>query len=831
MQLLSDDASIQERGCKTLRIIASSSSEGQLRVASCGGIALVLAAVRSHAESSSLQSEAALYVYPMVQGNDRNRSSFVSQGGLEALLAALESFHGDAAIQHSAWLALESLSLDRVARKKFRDLGVGPKAPVCMKAFVADVDLQGCALEVLLCSPATDAEGLAEIEAADGIEVVLEAIRKHPDVEKVVSLGCDLLQKVVGRTADQAELALALRGDELVLRATLGHESSARLQSFACLALRNLAQRALPGTRARLTQQGTADRAVRALELFPENPVVQLSALTLLLALSQADGGEEPRASPLSLVEAELQALKENVSDEETEGKVIRTGQVTQLIAYSSWHGPTRMVARGCVDIVLRSLRAHPGAGEIQEAGLGLLRCFAASGRHARRRISVQGGCAVVTTAMRQFPMWTELQKQGGWIVALLARDKGRRLEEVAKLGGMELCVEALANHSEAPAGGEEEVDIEVPRACCLALEELTKGLPESQALFQKLNGLAITIHAMRVNSHSAVVVRWGLALLVALAEGTEDARTEIDTLGGLEMALGAMQAHARSLEVLEQAFVLTWLLVADSPERLTRMVLLGGVEPALKAVQLFPDDSDMQLRGCSLVNLLAGDGKEQRAELIKLGGIEMVLGAMSSQPKAVETLRVACDVLRQLAEDFVHQEKVSNAGAGASIAEAMLKNRGKNDLEIAACAALKVLVFRKPEIAKELQEQRGVEAIMKAMHKSPESLELQSKAIAALRYLAADSHTIPPVIADYSGVLLVMEALKTEAGYPSGYAEDNEDLQAEREAHPDRERDEGMQEHGLAVLTNLAWHDLENQEPPPSGLGCPCCPRGSLSA
>jgi len=142
-----------------------------------------------------------------------------------------------------------------------------------------------------------------------------------------------------------------------------------------------------------------------------------------------------------------------------------------------------------------------------------------------------------------------------------------------------------------------------------------------------------------------------------------------------------------------------------------------------------------------------------------------------------------------------------------------MLKNRGKNELEIAACAALKVLVFRKPEIAKELQEQRGVEAIMKAMHKSPESLELQSKAIAALRYLAADSHTIPPVIADYSGVLLVMEALKTEAGYPSGYAEDNEDLQAEREANPDRERDEGMQEHGLAVLTNLAWHDLENQE------------------
>jgi hypothetical protein len=90
--------------------LANVSAENQASVVRCGGIELVVAALRANSKDSGVTEQASRAI-SVIASTEENRRLVVEAGGLGILVSALSSFYTDAAVlEHVSTVLTTSLN-------------------------------------------------------------------------------------------------------------------------------------------------------------------------------------------------------------------------------------------------------------------------------------------------------------------------------------------------------------------------------------------------------------------------------------------------------------------------------------------------------------------------------------------------------------------------------------------------------------------------------------------------------------------------------------------------------------------------------------------------
>ena len=84
-------ATLQEDGCAVLRIVAGSSEDRSVAVASAGGIEAVVRAMGDHKGSTGVQKYGCGALRNLAAGSEDIRAAVATVGGIEAVVNAMQS--------------------------------------------------------------------------------------------------------------------------------------------------------------------------------------------------------------------------------------------------------------------------------------------------------------------------------------------------------------------------------------------------------------------------------------------------------------------------------------------------------------------------------------------------------------------------------------------------------------------------------------------------------------------------------------------------------------------------------------------------------------------
>ena len=109
----------------------------------------------------------------------------------------------------------------------------------------------------------------------------------------------------------------------------------------------------------------------------------------------------------------------------------------------------------GGVDVVLVSMRLHPGKADLQEAGCRALEILAVTDAN-KRRVAASGGIETIVATMRQFEKDALVQAAASLLLGVLSfDDQCNRM--ITRTGGIAMIVAAMrqfSEHAEVMAGG-----------------------------------------------------------------------------------------------------------------------------------------------------------------------------------------------------------------------------------------------------------------------------------------------------------------------------------------------------------------------------------------
>ena len=108
MRTHADVVAVQEQGCHALHNLAISDDISTL-IGSSGGVAAVVAAMRAHADVAAVQEAGCMALKNLAIGNDTNGDLIGSSGGVEAMVAAMTQHAQIQAVQDDSQFVLDLL--------------------------------------------------------------------------------------------------------------------------------------------------------------------------------------------------------------------------------------------------------------------------------------------------------------------------------------------------------------------------------------------------------------------------------------------------------------------------------------------------------------------------------------------------------------------------------------------------------------------------------------------------------------------------------------------------------------------------------------------------
>eukprot|EP00940_MAST-03C_sp_MAST-3C-sp2_P001690 g1690.t1 len=188
------------------------------------------------------------------------------------IVRAMEKYRGNEKLQYEATWTLMDFSCDDDANDK-RIAKEGGIAAI-LRAMEShktseDVQQQGCGA---LCNLSVNAENQKRIAKEGGIAAILRAMESHKTSEGVQHYGCWALFSFASNAENQKRIAKE-GGIAAILRAMESHKTSEDVQKQGCGALANLAANA--ENKKRIAKEGGIDAILRALQNFPTDTDVQ----------------------------------------------------------------------------------------------------------------------------------------------------------------------------------------------------------------------------------------------------------------------------------------------------------------------------------------------------------------------------------------------------------------------------------------------------------------------------------------------------------------------------------------------------------------------------
>eukprot|EP00940_MAST-03C_sp_MAST-3C-sp2_P001545 g1545.t1 len=431
MELHKTSEGVQECGCGALLNLAMN-KKNRTCSAIQGGIAAVLRAMDSHKTDDGVQ-EYGCWALQNLAFSKMKREQLANQGGIAAILRAMESHKTSEGVQEHGCGALYSLTCNNVENKK-RIAKEGGIAAIlrAMDSHKTNegVQKQGCgALRNLACK---NAENKKQIAKEGGIAAILRAMESHKTNEDVQEKGCRALLNLAAKNAENKKRIAKEGGIAAILRAMESHRTNEGVQKEGCDALRNLAAGNAENKK-QIAKDGGIAAILRAMESHKTSKGVQVEGCMALWNLACKNTVNKKQIAKEGGIAAILRAMELHKT---SEGVQINGCWALQNLACKNTENKKQIAKDGGITAILRAMDSHKTSKGVQEQGCGALRSLVVNNAENQKRIAKEGGIAAILGVMES-SLSKRVHQEGCWALRELAVNNTENQERIAKEGGI----------------------------------------------------------------------------------------------------------------------------------------------------------------------------------------------------------------------------------------------------------------------------------------------------------------------------------------------------------------------------------------------------------
>jgi hypothetical protein len=367
-------ARVQQAGCMALTKLADASADNRAAVGRCGGLEAVVAAMQSCRADAAVLLFCCLALDAFVNREAGPAHMAGAAGAVEALVAAMAAHVNDPVVQSRAGGMLNVLLCFDATSHNARRAGAAGAVAVllsAMRAHAADVRMQASVCAGL-GNIAADAQSRVQAINAGAIEAILAALnssltRAIADDTFLLQHGCtaigNLCEAVVA-AVDARSAALVGDATRTILAALDAHPAHFNLQRGGCLALGVFADEVQH--KAAVARAGAIPAIVRALRLHPAAGDLQRRCCKTLSALcgkNSHNADAACAAGAIALVVAAMRTFAGDNADGQADACLALRDMVSSR-AHQAAAG-----SAGAVEAIVLALRAHPTHQLVQFAG------------------------------------------------------------------------------------------------------------------------------------------------------------------------------------------------------------------------------------------------------------------------------------------------------------------------------------------------------------------------------------------------------------------------------------------------------------------------------
>lgn len=298
----------------------------------------------------------------------------------------------------------------------------------------------------------SEAHGHADselIRTRGGIDIILDAMRRHAEIAELQSSACGLLWKLAFADPPTRDIVIRSEGIALIMAGMQRHHVHPRLQYNACGALRQMLVTAprdfskesqiAAGTRpAELPAVGSmSGRRGRGLPQDPRSLPMRISPGGPVRIASRSNPHLQPlQGPPGSSLRSSMGGRPATIGGSGRRGDDLDP----RLAAKED-------VSVQALKLTLQSMAAHPETPLVQEYGCGtLLNVVLGGGMSMAQKLYGEAGVPTILEAMRTHPMATGVQIHSCALIKELAEFQPA-LKLIEDGGGRSLLLAALHNH------------------------------------------------------------------------------------------------------------------------------------------------------------------------------------------------------------------------------------------------------------------------------------------------------------------------------------------------------------------------------------------------
>jgi hypothetical protein len=446
------------------------------------GINVVVAAMNNHLNNADIQESGFYFLQKIVDSSKNPRNTInilVSAGGIKAIVAVMKKHLDNAIIQKSGCWALRNIAAiaaadetmwevlrkitanaDKTKRKVVAEGGIeAVVAAMNAHTRVADVQENGCAAlgNIAMLSE----ENMEKVAEKGGIEAVVAAMEEHLNnaeahlikINAVVQeSGCRALGNIAATAKTKQEVAKK-GGIKAVVAAMNAYLNNAFVQEQGYYALWNIAfndKKTMPKV---VLGSINVMVAIMNAELYLDNADVQeffckelLKKITKTKKITNKDHLQNLlMVVAAGGIKAVVAAMKNHLNNAAVQqyGCIILMG--IAVLAENKPKVAVAVAGAGGIEAVVAAMNEHAGDAVVQEFGCGALANIAALAEN-QPKVAAAKGIEAVVAAMKAHTDVAAIQKKGCWALSNIAMLDDNQ-PKVAAAKGIEAVVAAMRKY------------------------------------------------------------------------------------------------------------------------------------------------------------------------------------------------------------------------------------------------------------------------------------------------------------------------------------------------------------------------------------------------
>ncbi|MES1907844.1 MAG: hypothetical protein MHM6MM_000882 [Cercozoa sp. M6MM] len=551
------------------------------------------------------------------------------------------------------------------------------------------------------------------------IKRVLEAMRRNPEDESVVTYGLAFIDNSVDQCPEGTARALKAHRGVRTIADVITEDDNLERDAVQLYGLRSLAHAAVVHEEVckETARAGVVEHALEMLREHADNADIAMAVTELLEALSRLPENLQTLVSE-GAADA-LQWLLENYGDD---------SELLSLAEQALARIETGVVADRAIDRLVADLLASVETEDARHALQALLNYL---GEHPDEVSSIEITQSLLDKLIEVFNDHRDDVVAVTQAVDLVQRLVLNNAQMAALLADMD-NVEVLTTMLQA---------VTVPDACLqsaelnlLALAALRKLAADPGALQSLQQAATVEAILTMLSEHpdDAEVQKLGLEALNSIAKVDELEAARIAQLGGVETAFAALDTHKTDALVTNRAVTLI--------ETLSRQTQgdLSALESVFGATRNAPENATAQAAGLQALALMARMSPELQGKLSQLGALEMAYTAMKQHPNNLKVLQAASalvDVFREQLETHAEPLDYSRMILGE-----MQGHPESAHIQAVSLQALAALAANAGVASFLGAETDAIQLAIDAMNQHPESADVALAAAQLLSKLSLDA-------------------------------------------------------------------------------------------